>query len=187
MLHDGGSQAEAWTPVEILARFRRSATTVDRTRIWDDELACAPNMTSVEEMAADSDKANAAGGDRVLLPLVLILCANIRIASSIYDGNDRTANYVLYSRRDLVSGEIERSPRATVWNSLTHMIQRGASGETGIFPSASCSSKLSWIQNPNRRTSLEYLREAQRRTALNVPNTGLIVDDRTLAGPRHSS
>src|SRR5262249_42317602 len=59
----GGSQAEAWTPVEYLLASPDLKPTVDRTKTWDDERARVrvDYDAAIKKWREDSDKAKAAG------------------------------------------------------------------------------------------------------------------------------
>src|SRR5712692_6488474 len=59
----GGSQAEAWTPVEYLLASADLKPTVDRTKTWDEERprVKAEYDEALKKWRGDSDKARAAG------------------------------------------------------------------------------------------------------------------------------
>ncbi len=83
----GGSQAEAWTPVEYLLASADLRPTVERTKIWDAERAQvkADYEQKLKEWRTDSDKAKAAGAQPQPSPAVPDALREYRIASSIYD------------------------------------------------------------------------------------------------------
>src|SRR5882762_10183126 len=84
----GGSQAEAWTPVEYLLASADLKPTVERTKIWDAERTQvkADYDQKLQEWGADADKAKAAGARPQPSPAVPDALREYRIASSIYDG-----------------------------------------------------------------------------------------------------
>src|SRR5213078_2790158 len=84
----GGSQAEAWTPVEYLLASADLKPTVDRTKIWDEE---RPRVKveydeALKKWRAESDKARAAGARPQPSPAVPDALREYRIAASIFDG-----------------------------------------------------------------------------------------------------
>jgi len=84
----GGSQAEAWTPVEYLLASPDLKPTVDRTKIWDEERARVrvEYDEAIKKWRADADKATAAGARPSPSPAVPDSLREYRIAASIYDG-----------------------------------------------------------------------------------------------------
>src|SRR5436190_20171917 len=84
----GGSQAEAWTPVEYLVASDELKPTVERTKIWDAERAKvrADYDESLKQWRASVDQAKAAGARPQPSPAVPDALREYRIASSIYDG-----------------------------------------------------------------------------------------------------
>src|ERR1041385_2177083 len=84
----GGSQAEAWTPVEYLLASDDLRPTVERTKIWDEE---RPRVRveydeALKNWRAQADKAIASGARPSPSPAVPDALREYRIASSIYDG-----------------------------------------------------------------------------------------------------
>ena len=175
----GGSQAEAWTPVEYLLASEDLRPTVDRTRIWDDERprVRAEYAEALKNWRADSDKAKAAGARPSPSPAVPDALREYRIASSIYDG--MIAPLIPFYIRGAIwyQGESNEARAQQYGILLPTMIRawRERWGE-GNFP-------FGIVQLPNYRDSKpepadepwSYVREAQRRTALNTSNAGLIV------------
>jgi len=105
----GGSQAEAWTPVEYLLASDDLKPTVERTKIWDEE---RPRVrveydAAIKKWRAEADKAIAAGARPSPSPAVPDALREYRIASSIYDGMIAPLDSLPCPRRDLVSGRIE--------------------------------------------------------------------------------
>ena len=84
----GGSQAEAWTPVEYLNASPDLKPTVDRTEIWaaEREQVRVEYAEAIKKWREDSDKAKAAGARPSPSPGVPDALRDYRIASSIYDG-----------------------------------------------------------------------------------------------------
>src|SRR6185436_5926413 len=84
----GGSQAEAWTPVEYLNASPELRPTVERTKVWDEERSRVRIAydAQIKQWRADADKARAAGARPSPSPAVPDALREYRIASSIYDG-----------------------------------------------------------------------------------------------------
>src|SRR5436190_4151199 len=175
----GGSQAEAWTPVEYLLASNDLRPTVDRTKIWNEE---RPRVRveydeAIKKWRAEADKAVAAGARPSPSPAVPDALREYRIASSIYDG--MIAPLIPFYIRGAIwyQGESNEARAQQYEVLLPTMIRawRERWGE-GNFP-------FGIVQLPNYRDSKpepadepwSHIREAQRRTALNVPNAGLIV------------
>jgi len=175
----GGSQAEAWTPVDYLNANADLRPTVERTKIWDEE---RPKVkieyeAAIKKWREDSDKAKASGARPSPSPSVPDALRDYRVASSIYDG--MIGPLMPFAIRGAVwyQGESNEA-RAEQYNILlTTMIRawRERWG-AGNFP-------FGIIQLPNYRSvkpeptdePWSFIREAQRRTVLNTPNTNLIV------------
>src|SRR5215813_5867156 len=175
----GGSQAEAWTPAEYLLASNELKPTVERTKIWDEE---RPRVKvsyeeALKKWRAESDQARAAGARPQPSPAVPDALREYRIASSIYDG--MIAPLIPFSIRGAAwyQGETNEARAQQYGLLLPTMIRawRERWGE-GDFPFAI-------VQLPNYRSeknepadeAWSHVREAQRRTALAVPNAGLIV------------
>lgn len=175
----GGSQAEAWTPVEYLLASDDLKPTVERTKIWDAERAQvrADYDEKIKEWREASDKAKAAGARPQPSPAVPDALREYRIASSIYDG--MIAPLIPFSIRGAFwyQGESNEARAQQYGLLLPTMIRawRERWGE-GNFP-------FGIIQLPNYRDpkaepadeAWSHVREAQRRTAVATPKTGLIV------------
>jgi sialate O-acetylesterase len=175
----GGSQAEAWTPVEYLNASVDLRPTVERTKIWDAERAQVKidYEQKLIDWRVESEKAKAAGARPQPSPAVPDALREYRIASSIYDG--MIAPLIPFSMRGAFwyQGESNEARAQQYGILLPTMIkawrERWAQGD---FP-------FGIIQLPNYREqkpepadeAWSHIREAQRRTALSVPNTGLIV------------
>lgn len=175
----GGSQAEAWTPVEYLLANPELKATVERTKIWDAE---RPRVRveydeAIKKWRDISDRQRSAGVRPSPSPAVPDALREYRIAASIYDR--MVSPIIPFSIRGVIwyQGESNEA-RAEQYNILLPTMIRSWRerwGE-GNFP-------FGIVQLPNyRSTSVEpiesawsFLREAQRRTALTTPNTGLIV------------
>ena len=175
----GGSQAEAWTPVEYLLASDELRPTVERTKIWDEERprVRAEYDEAIKKWRAERDKALAAGARPSPSPAVPDALREYRIASSIYDG--MIAPLIPFYIRGAIwyQGESNEARAQQYGLLLPTMIGawRERWGE-GSFP-------FGIVQLPNYRDpkfepadeAWSHVREAQRRTALNTPNTGLIV------------
>jgi sialate O-acetylesterase len=175
----GGSQAEAWTPVAYLNASPDLKPTVERTKIWDAER----DKVQVEYAAAidtwrkKSDQQKVAGARPSPSPSVPDALRDYRIASSIYDGMIEPLIPFAIRGAAWYQGESNEA-RAEQYNLLLPIMIRAWRerwGE-GDFP-------FGVIQLPNYRAPKSdpeeapwsFIREAQRRTSLNTPNTGLIV------------
>ncbi|HEX7295677.1 MAG TPA: sialate O-acetylesterase, partial [Pyrinomonadaceae bacterium] len=174
-----GSQAEAWTPTEYLLASADLRPTVERTKIWDEE---RPRVRveydeALKKWRAEADQARAAGARPSPSPAVPDALREYRIASSIYNG--MIAPLIPFYIRGAIwyQGESNEARAQQYGSLLPTMIRawRERWGE-GDFPFAI-------VQLPNYRDSKaepadeawSHVREAQRLTALNTPNTGLIV------------
>src|SRR5690349_17604860 len=175
----GGSQAEAWTPVEYLLASPDLRPTVDRTKVWNEERSRvrAEYDEAIKKWRADADKATAAGARPSPSPAVPDALREYRIAASIYDG--MIAPLLPFYIRGAIwyQGESNEARAQQYGILLPTMIKawRERWGE-GDFP-------FGIVQLPNYRDPKSepadepwsHIREAQRRTSLNTPNTGLIV------------
>jgi sialate O-acetylesterase len=175
----GGSQAEAWTPVEYLTANPDLKATVERTKIWDEE---RPRVRveydeAIRKWREHADKQRAAGARPSPSPGVPDALRDYRIASSIYDG--MIAPLMPFAIKGAIwyQGESNEA-RAEQYNILLPVMIRSWRelwGE-GDFP-------FGIIQLPNYRAvkpqpedaPWSFIREAQRRTALTTKNSGLIV------------
>src|SRR5438874_2445064 len=175
----GGSQAEAWTPVEYLLASDELRPTIERTKIWDEERprVRAEYDEAIKKWRAEADKAKAAGARPSPSPAVPDALREYRIASSIYDG--MIAPLIPFYIRGAIwyQGESNEARAQQYEILLPTMIRAWRERWTeGNFP-------FGIVQLPNYRDSKpepvdepwSHIREAQRRTALNVPNAGLIV------------
>ncbi len=175
----GGSQAEAWTPVEYLSANPDLKATVERMKIWE---AGRPKVkieydAAIVKWREDSEKQKASGAKPSPSPGVPDALRDYRVASSIYDG--MIAPLMPFAIRGAVwyQGESNEA-RAEQYNILLPVMIKAwrERWSAGDFP-------FGIIQLPNyRQIKLEpedapwsFIREAQRRTALNIINTGLIV------------
>lgn len=175
----GGSQAEAWTPVEYLLASMDLRPTVERTKIWDEERprVKAEYEEKLKEWRTATEKARAAGARPQPSPAVPDALREYRVAGSIYDG--MIAPLIPFSIRGAFwyQGESNEARAQQYGLLLPTMIKawRERWGE-GDFP-------FGIIQLPNYREpkpepadeAWSHVREAQRRTALAWPRTGLIV------------
>jgi sialate O-acetylesterase len=175
----GGSQAEAWTPVEYLLASPDLKPTVDRTKIWDEERprVKAEYDEAIKKWRAEADKARAAGARPQPSPPVPDALREYRVAASIYDG--MIAPLIPFAVRGAFwyQGESNEARAQQYGILLPTMIRawRERWGE-GDFP-------FGIVQLPNYRDPKpdpvdepwSFIREAQRRTALTMRNAGLIV------------
>ena len=175
----GGSQAEAWTPVEYLLLSPDLKPTVERTKIWDEE---RPRVKveydeAIRKWRDETDKAKAAGATPKPSPAVPDALREYRIAASIYDG--MIAPLIPFSIRGAFwyQGESNEARAQQYEILLSVMIKAWRERwDEGDFP-------FGIVQLPNYRDPKDepadeawsYIREAQRRTARSLPNTGLIV------------
>lgn len=175
----GGSQAEAWTPVAYLNANPELKPTVDRTAIWAQE---RPRVKveydqAIAKWREESDKQKSVGAKPSPSPGVPDALRDYRVASSIYDGMIEPLMPFAVKGSIWYQGESNEA-RAEQYNILLPtMIQawRERWG-AGNFP-------FGIVQLPNYRRPQDqpvdeawsFIREAQRRTALNTVNTGLIV------------
>jgi sialate O-acetylesterase len=175
----GGSQAEAWTPVEYLLASNDLRPTVERTKIWSEERprVRAEYDEALKKWKAEADQARAAGARPSPSPAVPDALREYRIAASIYDG--MIAPLVPFYIRGAIwyQGEANEARAQQYGLLLPTMIKAWRERwHEGDFP-------FGIVQLPNFRDpkpdpadeSWSHLREAQRRTALTTPNTGLIV------------
>ena len=175
----GGSQAEAWTPVEYLVASADLKPTVDRKKIWDEE---RPRVKvqydeAIKQWREEADKAKAAGAVPRPSPAVPDALREYRVAASIYNG--------------MIEPLIPFAIRGALW-------YQGESNEARaqqygiLLPVMIKSWRERWgeddfpfgiVQLPNYREAKtdpadeawSHVREAQRLTAVSVPHTGLIV------------
>lgn len=175
----GGSQAEAWTPVEYLNANPDLKATVERTKIWDEERSRVKveYAEAIKKWREESEKQKAAGAKPSPSPGVPDALRDYRIASSIYDGMIQPLMPFALRGAAWYQGESNEA-RAEQYNILLPVMIRAWRERwgQGNFP-------FGIIQLPNyRRVSAipedapwGFIREAERKTSLNTPNTGLIV------------
>ncbi len=175
----GGSQAEAWTPVEYLNANPDLKATVERTKIWDAERAQVRigYDAAIKKWREDQDKAKAAGARPSPSPGVPDALRDYRIASSIYDGMIAPLTPFAIKGAFWYQGESNEA-RAEQYNILLPVMIRSWRERwgQGNFP-------FGIIQLPNYRgvkpepeeAPWSFIREAERKTALSDKNAGLIV------------
>lgn len=175
----GGSQAEAWTPVEYLKDNPELKATVERTKIWDEERprVKVEYAAAIEQWKKTSDEQKAAGVRPSPSPGVPDALRDYRIASSIYDG--MIAPLMPYAIKGAIwyQGESNEA-RAEQYGILLPVMIKSWRERWGAgnFP-------FGIVQLPNyRRVADEpedapwsFIREAQRKTSLSEVKTGLIV------------
>jgi sialate O-acetylesterase len=175
----GGSQAEAWTPVEYLLANAELKPTVERTKIWDEE---RPRVKveyegQLKRWREEADKAKAAGARPSPSPPVPDALREYRVASSIYNGMIEPLIPFPVRGAFWYQGESNEA-RAQQYNTLLPTMIRAWRERwgQGDFP-------FGIVQLPNYRDpkpepadeAWSHIREAQRRTARSTKNTGLIV------------
>jgi sialate O-acetylesterase len=175
----GGSQAEAWTPVEYLLTWPDLKATVERTRVWDEE---RPRVKveydeAIKKWREESDKAKADGATPKPSPAVPDALREYRIAASIYNGMIEPLIPFYIRGAFWYQGESNEARAQQYEHLLEVMIQawRERWGE-GDFP-------FGIVQLPNYREqkaepadeAWSHLREAQRRAGQKTSHTGLIV------------
>ena len=175
----GGSQAEAWTPVEYLNASPDLKPTVDRTQVWaaEREKVRVDYAAAIAKWREDQDKAKAAGARPSPSPGVPDALRDYRIASSIYDGMIQPLMPFAIKGAIWYQGESNEARAEQYGLLMTTMIRawRERWGQ-GDFP-------FGIIQLPNysavkaepEEAPWRFIREAQRQTALKTRNTGLIV------------
>ncbi len=175
----GGSQAEAWTPVEYLAANEALKPCIEREKIWDAERPAvkAAYDAAVSNWKAAVEKAKAEGKPAPGAPGVPDALRDYRIAASIY--NNMIAPLIPFAIRGALwyQGESNEARAEQYEILLPTMIrawrERWAQGD---FPFAIV--QLPNYRNPSPQPADEawsHLRDAQRKTFLSTPNTGLIV------------
>jgi sialate O-acetylesterase len=175
----GGSQAEAWTPVEYLNADPDLKMTVERTKIWEEERSRVKieYAAAIKKWSEDSEKQKAAGARPSPSPSVPDALRDYRIASSIYDG--MIEPLIPFAIRGAIwyQGESNEA-RAEQYRILLPTMIRAWRERwgAGVFP-------FGIVQLPNYRTAKpepenaawSFIRDAQRKTAQRTPQTGLIV------------
>lgn len=175
----GGTQAEAWTPVEYLLASPDLRPCVERTKIWDEErpVVKAEYEQRMHDWREATEKAKAEGTRPPSEPRVPDALRESRIAASIYDR--MIAPLIPFAIRGVVwyQGESNEGRAQQYELLLPTLIKawRERWGQ-GNFP-------FGIVQLPNYRDPRpepsdepwSFLREAQRHTALTTPNSGLIV------------
>jgi sialate O-acetylesterase len=173
----GGSQVEAWTPIEYLNARPELRPTVERKKIWDAERDQVKRdyAETIRNWTAEAERSKAAGAKPS--PPVPDALREYRVASSIYDG--MILPLAPFGLRGIVwyqgeSNEARAQQYAlllptmiTAWRDVWHRSHL----HFGI------------VQLPNYHAvkaeptddPWSHLREAQRRTAENTRDTGLIV------------
>lgn len=175
----GGSQAEAWTPLEYLIDHPDLKATVERTKIWEEERSRvrARYDAEIEAWKIKAEEQKAQGARPSPSPSVPDALRDYRIAASIYNG--MIEPLIPFAIRGAVwyQGESNEARAEQYRILLPTMIRawREKWGQ-GDFP-------FGVIQLPNYRrvsevpeeSSWSFIREAQRVTAEATKNTGLIV------------
>ncbi len=175
----GGSQAEAFTPVEYLSASPDLRPTVERGAVWVAEKpkVQADYDAALKKWREEADKARAAGVRPSPSPPVPDALRENRPAAALYDR--MVAPVVPFAMRGAVwyQGESNEARAQQYKLLLETMIRawRERWGQ-GDFP-------FGVIQLPNYRQvknepadeAWSHLREAQRRVAMSTPNLGLIV------------
>ncbi len=175
----GGSQAEAWTPVEYLNASPDLKPTVERTKIWDEERPRVREQyaEAIRKWREDADKARAAGARPSPSPGVPDALRDYRVASSIYDGMIEPLMPFAIRGAIWYQGESNEARAEQYGILLPVMIRawRERWGQ-GDFPFGIIQlPNYRWPQPEPEESAWSFIREAQRRTALYTRNAGLIV------------
>jgi sialate O-acetylesterase len=175
----GGSQAEAWTPVDYLNASPDLKPTVDRTITWnaEREKVRADYAEAIRKWREDSDKARAAGARPSPSPGVPDALRDYRIASSIYDGMIEPLMPFAIRGAVWYQGESNEG-RAEQYGILLPVMIRSWRERWGL-----ATLPFGIIQLPNYRrqnpepedSAWSHVREYQRRSAMADKNNGLIV------------
>lgn len=175
----GGSQAEAWTPLEYLAASDDLKPCIEREKIWAEE---RPRVQALfEQQLIDWEIARAiadsTGAKPPRKPRVPDALRDYRIAASIYKGMIEPLMPFAIQGALWYQGESNEDRAEQYELLLPTMIRswRERWGQ-GNFPFAI-------VQLPNFRSASElpvdeawsYVRDAQRKTFLQTPHCGLIV------------
>jgi len=175
----GGSQAEAWTPIEYLVANPDLRRCVEREKIWNQERprVQAEYDQKVSEWRAAVEKAKQEGARPPLAPAVPDALREYRIAASIYSG--------------MIEPLVPFAIRGAIWYQGESNEERAQ--QYGILlPTMISAWRVRWgegrfpfgiVQLPNYRDpqsepmdeAWSFLREAQRRTSMSTRNSGLIV------------
>ena len=175
----GGSQAEAWTPVEYLAASEDLKPCIEREKIWAAERPAVQARfdSDMAEWRSAAEKARADGTQAPRQPRVPDALRDYRIAASIY--NNMIGPLIPFAIRGALwyQGE-SNEERAEQYELLLPVMIRAWRERwgQGDFP-------FGIIQLPNFRAvsvqpedqAWSHVRDAQRMTFLNTPQTGLIV------------
>ena len=175
----GGTQAEAWTPVEYLLASPDLRPCVERTKLWDEERprVNAEYEQQMQQWHEAAEEAKAEGRRPPSEPRVPDALRESRIAASLYDR--MIAPLIPFAIRGVVwyQGESNEARAQQYELLLPTMIKawRERWGQDD-FP-------FGIVQLPNYRDPRpepsgepwSFLREAQRHTALATTGSGLIV------------
>lgn len=175
----GGSQAEAWTPIEYLRASDDLRPCVEREKIWNEERprVKADYEQRMQQWRADVEKAKANGGTPPEQPRVPDALREYRIAASIYDR--------------MIAPLIPFAIRGAFWYQGESNEDRAQQYEI-LLPTMIKAWRERWgeadlpfgiVQLPNFHDvkpeptddPWSFLREAQRRTAVKTAKAGLIV------------
>lgn len=175
----GGSQAEAWTPVAYLAASEALRPCIEREKIWEAERprVQASFDKAKEEWKVASAQAEAEGKPIPREPRVPDALRDYRIAASIYD--------------NMIAPLLPFAIRGALWYQGESNEERAEQYEL-LLPTMIRSWRERWgqgdfpfaiVQLPNFRKAApepadeawSHIRDAQRKTFLQVPKTGLIV------------
>lgn len=175
----GGSQAEAWTPLEYLAASDDLRPCIEREKMWAKERPAvqADYDKKIQDWEAAVKKAEAEGTKPPYRPRVPDALRDYRIASSIYTNMIEPLIPFAIRGACWYQGE-SNEERAEQYELLLPTMIRAwrERWHQGDFPFAI-------VQLPNfRKPSAEpmdeawsHIRDAQRKTYMETPNTGLIV------------
>jgi len=175
----GGSQAEAWTPIDYLNASPDLKPTVDRTITWnaEREKVRVDYAAAIRKWRDDSDKARAAGARPSPSPGVPDALRDYRIASSIYGGMIEPLMPFAIRGAVWYQGESNEG-RAEQYAILLPVMIRSWRERWGLpaLPFGIIQLPNYRRQNPEPEDSAwSHLREYQRRVAMADKNNGLVV------------
>lgn len=175
----GGSQVEAWTPVEYLLASPELRPTVEREKMWEKERPQVQKQYDADMAAwrAEVEKAKAEGTEEPRAPRVPDALREYRIAASIYD--HMIEPLIPFATKGILWYQGESNEERAEQYGLLLPVFIKAWREQWNKP------KLPFgiVQLPNYREveaqptdeAWSHLREQQRRTVENTKHTGLIV------------
>lgn len=175
----GGTQAEAWTPIEYLNASPELRPCVEREKIWNEERPRVKEKydAAMTEWKVAAEKTKAEGKTAPSAPRLPDALRENRIASSIYNG--------------MIIRLIPYTIRGAIWYQGESNVDRAQQYEL-LLPTMIKAWRDKWgqgnfpfgiVQLPNyhavkqepQDSAWSHLREAQRLISIKTPDTGLIV------------